>query len=130
MKDQTTSMYPLRRLVELKSGNISAAAREIACSPDMIQEALRAGRVATVVVIAAECVIRRQGPRETEAVLMTVDVPLARREEFSAMTRAFSLRVVHFCDACLVVKAPWRNVGAVQTVAKHLGGEAVRAEES
>lgn len=129
MKEKTTAMYPLRRLVEL-AGGVPEAARQVACSPDMINDAFRNREVATVVVLAAECILRRQGPTETQATVLTVEVPLDRRGEFGLMTRAFAMRVLHFCDACLVVRVPWRNVGAVQEVAKHLGGTAERTEES
>jgi hypothetical protein len=130
MKEQTSAMYPVRRLIELKDGNITAAAQEIACSPGMLQEALRLNKIATVAVLAAECILRRQGPTETQAAVLTVELPLRDHGEFRALAKPFSVRVLHFCDACLMVRVPWRNVGAVQEVVRHMGGQSTRAEES
>lgn len=130
MRERTRCMYPLRRLVELKGGSIPEAAKEVACSADLLQEAFRSGEVAMVVVLAAECIVRRHGPSEVQRTILTVDLPADRRGEFGILTKPFDARVVHFCETCLVVSSPWRNVGSVQEVARHLGGEALRAEEA
>lgn len=128
MKEKTVRMYPVRRLIELCGGSVRKAAEGMGCSEGMVHDALRTGEIATVAVLAAECIIRRQGPSETERAILSVTLSKDKRGAFILSIQGLSVRVIHLCDTCLVLASPWRNVGAVQEIAKHLGGEASRTE--
>jgi hypothetical protein len=128
MKERTRGLYPLRRLIELR-GSIPEAAEAIAVSKETLYEGLRDGAVSTVIVLAAECILRRQGPTETQRAIIKAIIEDVCHEEFHTLSRPFGVRTLHVCPNCLIVAAPWRNVGAIQELAKHLGGNAERIEE-